>query len=152
MRLAVTVQLNEAQRAQLLQWARGRRTPIQLAERARLILLAADGWSDKDIAANEHCDRRTVARWRKRFVVHGLAGIERDAPRTESRRRIPQDKVAHILSLTTSEIAPGGKRWSTRSLAQAAGVSEASVRRIWQSRGIAPHLAPHLPDLSALSS
>jgi transposase len=138
MRIAVSVVLSEEQRERLLQWARGRRTPIQLAERAWLILHAAAGMSDKDIARLEQCDRRTVARWRKRFVDQGLAGIERDAPRGQGNRRIPAEKIQHVLHKTTREDPPDGRRWSTRSMARAVGISEASVRRIWRSEGIAP--------------
>lgn len=139
MRKAVHVSLTYSVRAQLLRWARGRRTPVQLAERARLILLAADGLSDIDIAAAERCDRRTVARWRRRFVMQGLAGIERDAPRPDSQRRLAADMVHAIVRRTVAEAGPDGRRWSARSMARAAGVSEASVRRIWRAHGIAPH-------------
>ncbi len=136
MRIAVSVLLTEEQRVRLQMWARGRRTPVRLAERARIILLAADGIADKDIAVKENCDRRTVARWRKRFVAQGLAGIERDAPRPEAKRKIPTDKILHIVQKTTQESPPDGARWSTRSMARAVGVSEASVRRIWHAEGI----------------
>jgi transposase len=138
MRIAQSVLLTEGQRAQLQTWARGRRTPVRLTERSRIILLAGEGRGDKEIAAQEGCDRRTVARWRKRFIQHGLNGIERDAPRAEKKRRLPADKVKHIVHKTTQEPPPNGKRWSTRSMARAVGVSEATVRRIWRAEGIVP--------------
>ncbi len=140
MRIAVRLVLTDEERLRLERWARGRRTAVRLAERARIVLLAADGLGDKEIAAREACDRRTAARWRKRFATHGLAGIESDAPRPGAGRRISHEKLAHVVDTMRGGPPPGGKRWSTRALARAVGLSEASIRRIWRAQGIAPHL------------
>jgi transposase len=140
MRRAPRVALTQDQHDCLLAWARGRRTPVRVAERARILILAGEGLTDKDIAAREGCDRRTVARWRKRFLAHGLAGIENDAPRPETARRIPPEQVVRVVDKTRSEPPPNGKRWSTRAMAQAVGLSEASVRRIWRSVGLQQRL------------
>jgi len=136
MKRAPTLHLSDEQRSRLQQWARSRLAQVRLAERARIILLAADGLGDKAIAAQEGCDRRTVSRWRKRFIECGLDGIERDAPRRTRRRRISMEKIRTVVDKTTSEIPPSGNRWSSRSLARAIGISEASIRRIWRAEGI----------------
>jgi len=146
MRLAPRVELTQDQHDCLSAWARGRRTPVRLAERARILLLAGAGLTDKDIAAREGCDRRTVARWRRRFLASGLAGIENDAPRPDASRRIPLEKVGRVVDKTRSEPPPNGKRWSTRAMAQAVGLSEASVRRIWRSVGLQPRIEESAPE------
>ena len=81
MRIAAQVELSEAQRKQLETWATGRKSPVRLAEPAKMILLAAQGKTDKEIAADLGIWRGTVARWRARFITDGLMGIEQDETR-----------------------------------------------------------------------
>jgi DNA-directed RNA polymerase specialized sigma24 family protein len=79
MRIAPTVSISEEQRKRLQSWARGRSTPMRSAQRAAMILRAAEGMSDRDIAVEHGCGRRTVARWRARFIERGIEGIARAA-------------------------------------------------------------------------
>ena len=81
MRRAQRVSLNIAQRRQLGRYARGRRVAVRLALRARIVLLAADGFENKQIAEQLGVSRQLVARWRTRFLESGIADIEKDAPR-----------------------------------------------------------------------
>jgi transposase len=81
MRVARGIVLTDDDRQTLSRWAAGRSTPVRVAERARLVLLAADGMMNRDIAGQVGTDRRTVARWRNRFAELGPAGIQKDAPR-----------------------------------------------------------------------
>ena len=81
MRRAQPVTLNTAQRRQLGRYARGRQVTVRLALRARIVLLADDGFENKQIAEQLSVSRQLVARWRMRFLQGGLAGIEKDAPR-----------------------------------------------------------------------
>jgi transposase len=139
MRIAAKVELSEGQRKQLETWAAGRRVPVRLAERARMILLAAQGHTDKEIGAQLGIGRGTVARWRARFIADGVAGIERDAPRPGRKPKISARDVKAIVALTTQQRPDNATHWSTRSMAAATGVSAASVRRIWQAHGLKPH-------------
>jgi transposase len=138
MKRAPTLNVDSFQRLQLSSWANSRLVQVRLAERARIILLAADGLSDKAVAAREDCDRRTVALWRRRFIESGLSGIEQDAPRAAVKRRIPTEKIETVIYKTQSEAPPNGTRWSSRAMARVVGMSEASIRRIWLAHGIAP--------------
>jgi transposase len=138
MKRALSLQLNIDERSRLQLWTRSRLAQVRLAERARIILLAADGLSDKAIAAREGCDRRTVARWRKRFIECGLGGIQRDAPRRSRKRLIPAELIETVIHKTNWELPPNGRRWSSRAMALAVGMSEASIRRIWHAQGIVP--------------
>jgi transposase len=105
-----------------------------------MILMAADGMTDSKIAGEIGVARQTVARWRGRFVRHGLEGIEKDAPRPGRKPQISRVRVREIVRLTTQEKPVGATHWSTRKMAEASGVSEATVRRVWKRHGLKPHL------------
>ena len=81
MRVAPPVVLTEDQKRTLHQWARGRSLPARQVERARVVLLAAAGKQDLEIAAEVGISNQKAARWRKRFLKLGLAGLEKDASR-----------------------------------------------------------------------
>lgn len=139
MRIAPAVTVNAEQRKQLEVWARSRRAQLRLAERARMILLAAEGRQNREIARLIGRSRQAVARWRARFSKCGLAGIERDAPRSGRKPEISAARVTAIVRKTTQETSPHANQWSTRTMARVAGVSEATVRRIWRAHGLKPH-------------
>ena len=81
MRRACQITLSDEDRTTLERWSRGRSTQARLVTRARVVLAAAEGRENKDIAAELGITRGTVARWRDRFAAAGIAGIEKDAPR-----------------------------------------------------------------------
>jgi transposase/transcriptional regulator with XRE-family HTH domain len=141
MRTAPRVTLSREERQKLEKFSRGRQTPARLVERARIVLLASDGLQNKEISEELGIARRTVGRWRTRFVRLGLAGIEKDAPRPGRHPSIPQAVVQEIVRKTTQELPADRTHWSTRSMAREMGVSEATVRRIWRRHGLKPHLS-----------
>ena len=116
-------------------------TPGRIAQRLRIVLLAADGRSDRAISEEVGTDPGTVARWRRRFLVQRLAGIVRDAPRTGRPPSIPTSKIQVILRSTLGRRPPGGGYWSARSLAREVGVSKTTVQRVWKAHGIEPRHA-----------
>ena len=116
-------------------------TPPRLVQRARIVLLAAAGRSDREIAAEVATDAGTVARWRRRFLMQRLPGIERDAPRPGRPPSIPTSTIQVILRSTLGRRAPGGRFWSARSLARDVGVSKTTVQRVWKAHGIEPRRA-----------
>ena len=136
MRIAASVTLTPEQRSKLEAYARGRSVAQRLVERARIILLAAEGKQNDEIANQLDIGRHTVARWRVRFLNLGVAGLEKDAPRPG---RTPTVNAQEIIQKTTQEKPSNATHWSTRSMARAVGVSEASVRRVWQAHGLKPH-------------
>lgn len=139
MRVAAPVVLTDQQRSQLLAYARGRKTPARLVVRARIVLLAAEGKQDVEIAHQLSVVPRAAARWRARFLGKGIAGLQQDAPRPGRPRTIPAATVAQVIRKTTQEKPPQATHWSTRSMAAATGISETSVRRIWRAHGLKPH-------------
>src|SRR5690242_9548606 len=140
MRVAPAVVLSEDQKQTLQQWARGRSLPARQVERARVILLAAAGKQDLEIAAEVGISNQKAARWRKRFLKKGLAGLEKDAARPGRTPTIPKTTVDRVIQLTTLGKPYNATHWSTRTMAAEAEISEASVRRIWRAHGLKPHL------------
>jgi len=105
-----------------------------------MILLAAEGRQDKQIAAEVGIRRQSVALWRRRFLERGIDGIEKDAPRGGRKRSARSDaNVRAIIRRTTQTTPADATHWSTRSMARAAGTSEATVRRVWREHGLKPH-------------
>ena len=137
MRVAAQIVLTDEQRSELSTFARGRSAALRLVERANIILQAATGKQDQEIAAALQVGRHTVARWRARFLQYGIRGIEKDAPRPGRARTIDQEE---IIRKTTQEKPANGTHWTTRTLARALGISEATVRRTWHAHGLKPHL------------
>jgi transposase len=140
MRVAPAVELSDQQRSTLEQWARGRSLPARQVERARIVLMAANGELDVAIAAKLGITNQKAARWRARFLTHGLSGLEKDAPRPGRTPSIAVSTVRTVVQKTTQERPPNATHWSTRTMAAETGISEASVRRIWKAHGLKPHL------------
>jgi transposase len=139
MRVAKPVVLTAEQRATLTKWSRGRSTPARLVQRAKIVLAAADGQENKQIAEDLGCTRRTVGIWRNRFLAAGVAGIERDAPRAGRPVTVRSQKEAAILRKTIQETPPNATHWSVRSMAKAIGASKDTVQRVWRDNGLQPH-------------
>lgn len=140
MRVAPTVELTEEQRQTLERWARGRSLPARQVERARIVLMAAAGELDIDIAVKLGITNQKAARWRARFLEFGLAGVEKDAHRPGRTPSIRSSTVKAVVQKTTQERPANATHWSTRTMAAEVGISEASVRRIWKAHGLKPHL------------
>jgi transposase len=140
MRVARPVKLNPEQRKILEQLSRARSLPARLVERARILLRAADGLQDQQIANELSITPEKVARWRNRFLDGGLAALQKDAPRPGGPRTISDRQVIRVVEKTTREKPHNSTHWSTRTMAAAVGLSEASIRRIWHAHGLKPHL------------
>ena len=140
MRVARPVILNLDQRQLLEQQSRARSLPARQVERARIVLRAAEGWQDKEIADELGITPEKAARWRKRFLEGGIVALQQDAPRSGRPRTLPADKEKQIVEKTTQDKPDAATHWSTRTMAVATGVSEATVRRIWHKHGLKPHL------------
>lgn len=139
MRIAKAITLTDEERITLTKWARGRSTPARLVQRAQIVLAAANGRENQDIASELGCTRRTVGTWRNRFAEQRLAGIEHDAPRGGRTATQRQKFEAEILRKTTQETPPNATHWSTRTLAKALGCDDTLVQRVWRDNGLQPH-------------
>jgi transposase len=140
MRVAAPVIINPSQRETLQQWARSRSLPARQVERAKVVLLAAEGKTDLEIAASLNISNQKAARWRKRFQQFDLAGLEKDAPRPGRKPAISAKLKEEVIRQTTQSKPVNATHWSTRTMAAEMGISEATVRRIWHAHGLKPHL------------
>lgn len=137
MRVAPEIVLTDAERAELTKLVRSRRTSVRLAQRARIVLLAAQGLQNQAIAEQLGVGRVQVSRWRSRYATSRLAGIERDLPRGAPPAKVD---MTRLVELTTQGKPEAATHWSTRKMAAVLGVSAASVSRHWRANGLKPHL------------
>lgn len=140
MNIAEQIILTPKEEASINRWVRGKSFPVRLVQRARIIQLAAQGVFNHDIANQLSISRPTVQLWRERFLSFRLHGLEKDAPRPGRLPRISQKKVTAIVNATLHTKPPAATHWSTRSMAKAYGVSNATVQRIWREYNLKPHL------------
>ncbi|AGW95483.1 endonuclease DDE [Ralstonia pickettii DTP0602] len=136
-RVAPEIMLTDEERTKLTRLVRSKLTSVRLAQRARIVLLAANGMQNKDIAEQLGVGRVQVSRWRERYAQSGLAGIERDLP-----RGAPPVKVdtARLVELTTQAKPVAATHWSTRKMAAELGVSASTIMRHWHAHGLKPHI------------
>ena len=137
MRVAPEIELSDEERRELTRLIRSGLTSVRLAQRARIVLLAADGLRNKAIAEELGVGRVQVGRWRDRYAQLGLAGIERDLP-----RGAPAVKVdaARLVELTTQTKPASATHWSTRKMAAEFGVHSTTIMRHWHANGLKPHI------------
>jgi transposase len=102
--------------------------------------MATDGVASQEIATRLRVSRPTVQLWRERFLALRLAGLEKDAPRPGRKARIGPEKIRAIVEATLHTTPADATHWSTRTMARAQRVSEATVRRIWRKHNLKPHL------------
>lgn len=131
--------MTEGQRTTLETWVRAKTTPQRTVLRARICLLAAEGLSNMAIAQELRTSRPTVLQWRQRFAEEGPGGLAEDAPHGTSSRALCAEKVKAIVEATLHTTPKDATHWSTRSMAKAMGVSNATISRIWEAHGLQPH-------------
>ncbi len=141
MRTAKPIMLSPEERSTLATWVRGRRLPLRLVQRAQIIQMAAGGVLSQDIARALNISRPTVQLWRERFLALRLPGLEKDAPRPGRLPSIPDRTIRAVVEATLHTTPPNATHWSTRSMAKAQGLSEATIRRIWRRHQLTPHLS-----------
>ena len=137
MRVAVEITLSRKERNKLEKIARSSLSPVRLAQRARIVLMAGEGKPNQNIAEALGIGRVKVSRWRNRYAQSGLAGIERDLPRGAPPRKVDIERLA---DLTTQHKPKGATHWSTRKAAVELGVHASTISRHWRGLGLKPHL------------
>jgi len=132
--------LRDEEREVLERWARRPKSAQALALRCRIVLAAAEGATNQQIGAELRCHPTTVGKWRTRFAERRIDGLH-DEPRPGKPRSISDDDVERVIVKTLEETPRDATHWSTRSMAQATGMSQTGIRRIWGAFGLKPHLA-----------
>ena len=139
-RKPVLLVLSTDEVARLEQWAGAGATPQRVALRARVVLLAAQGQEDRQIAVTERVHRHSVALWRKRVRDQGIGCLWEVAPGRGRKAVHGQKKIAQIITTTLHEKPPGSTHWSTRTLAAQAAVSTSTVHRLGLEQTLKPPL------------
>ena len=137
-RSAATIELSEDEEAELRAVLKTPSASQQQAMRARIVLRAAEGASNTQIAAEVGVSLPTVGLWRRNFSERGLEGLE-TAPRPGRPREIDDAEVQRVLAMTLESPPDGSTQWSARRLAAAAGISASTVHRIWRDHKLKPH-------------
>jgi transposase len=136
---AAPISISPDQRRVLDTWVRAASTPQSIALRSRIILLAAEGLSNRQIAHQLGTSRPTVLLWRDRFEEGGTAALTEIREGRGRKRRISAKKVQQIVTATLHTTPKAATHWSCRTMAKAQGVSAATVQRIWEAHGLQPH-------------
>ena len=130
--------LTEDERTQLRSWGHSRTLPHALVSRARLVLWAAQGQTNSQIARRLQWAKATVGHWRQRFVEHRVAGLY-DEARPGRPRSIDDEQVAALLKRTLARKPASGTHWTIREAARDSGISKSTVHRLFQVFGLQPH-------------
>ena len=133
-----TLTLEAADKEKLELLARRPKTAQRVAMRAKIVLQAAKGLSNQEIAERLGVSGATVGKWRERYRVQGMDGLS-DDPRPGAPRKITDAQVEEAVTQTLESLPRAATHWSTRSLAQKVGLSQSAVVRIWHSFGLQPH-------------
>jgi transposase len=133
------LEVSEEARRTLEGWVRARTSPQRLVMRARIVLLASQGMANRRIAQDLGTSRPTVVLWRNRFRTGGVAALLEEAPGRGRPASISSAQVRRIVKATTQTRPRGATHWSTRTMAEAQGISHATVQRIWDAHGLQPH-------------
>ncbi len=140
MRVAQFIDLSSSEKQALTKLSNSRRSPLRLVERAKIVLLAAEGLENQQIGRELDITRQKASRWRMRYAEKGLLGIERDAPRSGRRPRIAGTTTEEVMRKTLNEKPANATHWSRSRMAKATGLSDSTIGRIWKRNGLKPHL------------
>ena len=136
---AQPLEVSEEQLRTLRAWVVASTTPQRVVLRSRIVLLAHEGLANHVIAQRLDVSRPTVLLWRERFAQGGVKALAEDAPGRGRKPGITPEQVAAVVNATLHTTPKDATHWSTRTMAEAQGVSHASVQRIWEAHGLQPH-------------
>jgi transposase len=130
--------LTAEEKTALERWSRRPKSAQALAQRSRIVLGCARGDSNTAVAEELGISKQTVGKWRSRFLERRLDGLL-DEPRPGTPRKVGDEEVERVLTLTLESTPRDATHWSTRSLAAEAGLSRSTVSRIWRAFALQPH-------------
>ncbi|MBX3437203.1 MAG: IS630 family transposase [Planctomycetaceae bacterium] len=130
--------LTEEETETLQRWARRPKSSQFLALRSRIVLACGRGLTNTQVAQDLNVTKPTVGKWRKRFLERRLDGLL-DEPRPGAPRKISDAQVEQVITKTLESKPPHATHWSTRSMAQATGLSQTAISRIWRAFSLQPH-------------
>src|SRR5436309_8834849 len=114
--------------------------PHGMVRQAKGLLMAADGVANTVIAERLGVSRSTVLGWRARFAEDGVKGVGTVRPGRGRKPTISAEKIDEIVRATQATTPENATHWSVRSMAKTSGVGKSFVHKVWQARGLKPHL------------
>src|SRR3954466_13537321 len=135
---AAVIELSDEEERELRALLRRPSVSQQQALRARIVLRAAEGATNTQIAAEAGVSLPTVGLWRRSFCERRLEGLL-DAPRSGRPRVVDDDEVQRVLAMTLETPPDGSTQWSVRRLAAATAISPTTVHRTWREHKPKPH-------------
>ncbi len=139
MREPVRIELTNDERERLEGMTRSRTLAARLVQRAKMILLSAEGQSQRDIAEVLGCNFKTVGEWQRRWIAAGLEGIEKERPGRGRKSWVVSAVSQELLRKTMEDSPDQATHWSTRRMAKALGIGATTVRKVWKQHGLKPH-------------
>lgn len=131
--------LSSEERTKLEEWSLGHSVPHRVVLRSKFVLLAAEGWQNKEIALRLNINRNSANLWREKFLTHRLEGVLRDAPRPGRPRTLTPEQVRRVVETVQHETPLRGTRWSVRSLAKALGIHRTAVHEVLRTHQLKIH-------------
>ena len=139
MRTGIEIEVTGDDRARLEAIVADRNRRQKHVERARIVLLSANGVGTLSIMRQVGCAKATVWRWQARFMAAGVDGLLRDKSRPPGKAPLPEAVVERVIAFTLAEPPGEATHWTGRAMAEVAGISLRSVQRIWAGHGLQPH-------------
>jgi transposase len=130
--------VTDTERQTLEQWARRPKTAQRLALRSRIVLACAEELPNRAVAQRLRVSSNCVCKWRERFRLRRLDGLL-DEPRPGTPRKATDDRIVEVITRSLEGPPPHATQWTTRSMADAMGLSKATISRIWQTFGLQSH-------------
>ena len=144
MRIAAAIELSEEEGKKLKRLSSSRTISVGLHQRVRIVLMSAEGKTNKEISAELGLSQPTVSLWRNRFAEERIEGIEKERPRggNHGGRNSEEQQMlrTRIIEATTQTTPSDATHWSCRSMARAMGTTHSFVNRVWRANGLKPHL------------
>lgn len=134
--------LSVEEQEQLRRWARRATSSQALAMRSKIVVAAAEGLSNNEVAERVGCEPHTVSKWRRRFVEQRLDGLG-DEKRPGRPRTITVEQVEDVIVATLESTPPNATHWTRSKMAQRTELSKTTIGKIWSDFSIKPHLVEH---------
>lgn len=131
--------ISDDEREELVRLAKRARVNRNVGFRARIILACGEGHSNTEVARRLRTSDKTVGAWRRRFIEARVDGLH-DEPRAGAPRKYSDEAVEAVVVKTLETVPKGRTHWSTRKMAESAGLSHSTVGRIWRTFGLKPHV------------
>ncbi len=133
------VVVNEADRGILEKWIKSRSIPGKQKQRAKIVLMSAEGVATSELMKKLKISNPTLNLWRRRYQEGGVEALLKGKSRPPGIAPVAQKKVQEVLSLTVTGKPTNATHWSCRSMAEQVGISKTTVNRIWRAHKLKPH-------------